>query len=103
LVPIFGYVGAAWATMICYLSVMVISYFLGQKHYPINYNLKKFGLYFFVALTLYALNYVIRNNTLPLHFIINNLFLLPLIWLVIKIEKIDIQAIIIKINGRIKR
>jgi O-antigen/teichoic acid export membrane protein len=103
LVPIFGYVGAAWATLICYFSVMVISYFLGQKHYPINYSLSKFGLYFFAALTLYALNYVIRNNNLPFLFIINNLFLLPLIWLVIKVEKIDIQAIIIKIYGRIKR
>ena len=103
LVPIFGYVGAAWATLICYLSVMVISYFLGQKHYPINYNLNKFGLYFFAALALYALNSVIRNNDLPLHFIINNLFLLPLIGLVIKTEKIDVKAIIIKINGRIKR
>ena len=103
LVPIFGYVGAAWATLICYLSVMVISYFLGQKHYPINYNLKKFGLYFFAALLLYALNFAIRDNNLPLHFIINNLFLLPMIWLVIKVEKIDVQALIININGRIKR
>ena len=103
LVPIFGYVGAAWATLICYLSVMVISYFLGQKHYPIDYNLKKFGLYFFAALLLYALNFAIRDKNLPIQFIINNLFLLPMIWLVIRVEKIDVQALIIKINGRIKR
>jgi O-antigen/teichoic acid export membrane protein len=103
LVPVFGYVGAAWATLICYFSVMVISYFLGQKYYAIDYNLKKSGLYFIAAVALYALNYLLRNNHLPLQFIINNLFLLPLIWLVIKVEKIDVQAIIIKINGRIKR
>ena len=103
LVPIYGYIGAAWATLICYLSVMVISYFLGQKHYPIDYNLKKFGLYFIVALGLYALNFIIRDSNLPLHFVINNLFLLPLILLVIKVEKIDVRALIIKINGRIKR
>jgi O-antigen/teichoic acid export membrane protein len=103
LVPIYGYIGAAWATLICYLSVMVISYFLGQKHYPIDYNLKKFGLYFIVALGLYALNIIIRDNHLPLQFVINNLFLLPLILLVIKVEKIDVRALIIKINGRIKR
>jgi len=103
LVPIFGYVGAAWATLICYLSVMVISYFLGQKHYPINYDLKKFGLYFCAALLLYALNFAIRDYHLPIQFIINNLFLLPMIWLVIRVEKIDVKAIIIKINGRIKR
>jgi O-antigen/teichoic acid export membrane protein len=103
LVPIFGYMGAAWATLICYLSVMMISYFLGQKHYPINYNLKKFGLYFFAALLLYALNLAIRDKNLPIQFIINNLFLLPMILLVIRVEKIDVQALIIKLNGRIKR
>lgn len=103
LVPYYGFLGAAWATLICYFAVMVISYFLGQKYYPINYNLNKFALYLFAALSLYGLNYTIRYNNLPLQFILNNLFLLPLIWLVIKIEKIDLQSIIIKINGRIKR
>lgn len=103
LVPIYGFMGAAWATLICYFAVMVISYLLGQKYYPINYNLNKFSLYLFAALTLYGLNYTIRNNNLPLQIILNNLFLLPLIWLVIKTEKIDVQAIIIKINERIKR
>jgi len=103
LVPIFGYVGAAWATLICYLSVMVIAYFMGQKYYPINYDLKKFALYLSAAIALYAINSLIRHNNLPIHFIINNLFLLPLIWLVIKTEKIDVQAIILKINGRFKR
>jgi O-antigen/teichoic acid export membrane protein len=103
LVPIFGYVGAAWATLICYFSVMVISYFLGQKYFPINYNLKNFGLYFCAALILYALNNAIRDHNLPIQFIINNLFLLPMVWLVIRVEKIDVKAIIIKINGRIKR
>ena len=103
LVPIYGYIGAAWATLICYFAVMVISYFLGQKYYPINYNINKFALYLFAALTLYALNYAFRDNNLPLQIIINNLFLLPLIWLVIKTEKIDVQSIILKINERIKR
>ncbi|MDP4291980.1 MAG: polysaccharide biosynthesis C-terminal domain-containing protein [Bacteroidota bacterium] len=103
LVPIFGYIGAAWATLICYLSVMVIAYFMGQKYYPINYNLKKFGLYLSAALILYALNFIIRNYHLPLQFVLNNLFLLPLIWLVIKVEKIDVRAILIKLNGNIKR
>ena len=103
LVPIYGFIGAAWATLICYFTVMIISYFLGQKYYPINYNLNKFGLYLFAALGLYGLNYMFRHNNLPLQIILNNLFLLPLIWLVIKTEKIDVHAIIIKINGRIKR
>jgi len=37
-IPIFGYLGAAWATFICYASMAAISYVWGQQHYPIPYN-----------------------------------------------------------------
>lgn len=36
-VPLLGYTGAAWATLICYFSVMIVSYLTGQKHYPVPY------------------------------------------------------------------
>jgi O-antigen/teichoic acid export membrane protein len=43
-IPIYGYTASAWATLICYVVMLSISYFLGQKHYPIPYNLlKMFG------------------------------------------------------------
>jgi O-antigen/teichoic acid export membrane protein len=40
LVPVFGYMGAAWATLICYGLMMILSYITGQKRYPIPYDLK---------------------------------------------------------------
>lgn len=40
LIPLMGYMGAAWATFICYGAMMIISYLYGQKNYPIPYNLK---------------------------------------------------------------
>ena len=40
LIPLMGYMGAAWATFICYGVMMIISYGYGQKYYPIPYNLK---------------------------------------------------------------
>ncbi len=40
LIPVMGYMGAAWATFICYGAMMFISYIYGQKHYPIPYNIK---------------------------------------------------------------
>ena len=45
LIPIMGYTGAAWATFICYASMMVISYIYGQKFYPIPYHVKDFFIY----------------------------------------------------------
>jgi O-antigen/teichoic acid export membrane protein len=56
-IPTYGYWASAWATLIVYAVQMIASYLLGQKHYPINYNLRKFGLYLGVALTFYFITY----------------------------------------------
>ncbi|MDE6714981.1 MAG: oligosaccharide flippase family protein, partial [Muribaculaceae bacterium] len=40
LVPFMGYMGAAWAAFFCYLVMMLASYFVGRKYYPINYDLR---------------------------------------------------------------
>ncbi len=56
LIPPMGYMGAAWATLICYVSMMLISYFTGQKVYPIPYQVSKLLLYFGVALAIYFLS-----------------------------------------------
>ena len=48
-IPHFGYMACAWASFFANFSMMVLSYFLGQKHYPIPYNLKTAGN--FVLLT----------------------------------------------------
>jgi O-antigen/teichoic acid export membrane protein len=45
--------GSALALLTSYMVVLTISYFLGQKYYPVPYNLKRIGFYFAVALALY--------------------------------------------------
>ena len=41
LIPIMGYMGSAWATFICYVSMMLLSYWKGQKVFPIPYETGK--------------------------------------------------------------
>jgi len=53
LIPSLGYAGAAWATFICYLLMMVLSYVLGQKYFPVEYELPKLAGYFAFALALF--------------------------------------------------
>ena len=53
LIPVMGYLGAAWATFICYGAMMLISYFYGQKHYPIPYNIKVCLLLIFLSVGLW--------------------------------------------------
>lgn len=38
LIPTYGYMGSAYTTLVCYFSMMVISVYWGQKHYPIPYH-----------------------------------------------------------------
>jgi O-antigen/teichoic acid export membrane protein len=52
-IPLYGFYASAWATLIVYGFQMVVSYFLGQRYYPIKYNLKKFFLYFGLAVGIF--------------------------------------------------
>lgn len=52
-IPAYGYMACAWATLIVYAAQMVASYLLGQKYYPIKYNLRKFFLFLGSSLLLF--------------------------------------------------
>ncbi len=55
LVPIMGYEGAAWATLICYFLMAVSAYWMGQKHYPIPYATGKIIFWLASAVFVYWL------------------------------------------------
>ena len=52
-VPIYGFIASAWATLVCYFIMTMLSYLLGQKYYPINYEVKKLTCYFVLAIAFY--------------------------------------------------
>ncbi len=52
-VPTIGYVGSAWAHLICYLSMTVISYLLGRRYYPVNYGVPTILGYIGLGVVLY--------------------------------------------------
>ena len=54
LIPVYGYVACAWAGFTGYAVAMLLSYFVGQKKYPINYDLKSIGGYVLLAFVIYA-------------------------------------------------
>jgi len=49
LIPVMGYVGAAWATCLCYVLMAVISFLIGQKFYPIPYQAIKMAFWIISA------------------------------------------------------
>jgi len=52
-IPLFGYVGSAWATLACYGSMAIVSYLLGQQYYPVDYDVKRVIGYIGLGVGLY--------------------------------------------------
>lgn len=87
LIPLFGYTAAAWTTMFVYAGQMTASYILGQKHYPIKYNLRKAGFYFFFAIAIYFMARLINLDSGTVQFVVHNFFVLLFVGLVYWVEK----------------
>lgn len=83
----YSYMACAWATLAAYGTMMIISYFLGQKHYPVKYNLRSMLFFFFAALGFYfiSLTYNSMENII-VKLILNNLFVILFAWLFYKLE-----------------
>jgi len=52
-IPTYGMFACAWTTFICYAVMMILSYSIGQKHYPIPYAIKKISSYLILTAFLF--------------------------------------------------
>jgi len=95
LIPYLGYLACAIATVVCYGSMMVISFIQGQKHYPIPYDIKNGFLYIAIAVLFFGIHYSLRllNTELYLLHPIGITLLLAYGWIVVKREKKELMKI----------
>ena len=56
LIPIWGYMASAWGQFACYFSIMLLSFFLGRKHFRIDYDIKRIFFYTIFAILLFFVN-----------------------------------------------
>lgn len=59
LIQYISYVGSAIATICAYGTMMLISYRLGNKYYPIPYDMKRIGLYLGLSIVLSGLSFYV--------------------------------------------
>ena len=64
LIPKFGYIGAAWATLISYASMTAASFYLNQKYDYTKYPLKKIGFHLATVLILAYISFYIFHSQL---------------------------------------
>ena len=94
-VPRFGYMASALANLICYTSMMLTSYTLMQKFYPIKYDLKKITIYISVGLIFYFIKKNIILNSDILNYLVSTILLCTYITMCIAMEK-DFKKLIIR-------
>lgn len=61
-VPKYGYMACAWGGVAGYGMAMVVSYFVGQKYYPLNYPLKSITIYVIIAVLLTMAMYYVPDT-----------------------------------------
>lgn len=57
----FGFMVSAWTTLAAYFTMMVLSYFLGQKYYPIHYRIKNISLCLILLVVFSYVSYKLFN------------------------------------------
>ena len=70
LVPLFGYIGAAVSIFISFFVIMVISYFLGQKYYPIDYPVIRILILIILGILLYIIDLKLTINEVYIKYLV---------------------------------
>ncbi len=62
LIPKYTYVGSAIATLAAYGTMMLVSWYLGRKYYPIPYDLKKMGMYLALSISFSIISFYVFDS-----------------------------------------
>ena len=94
LIPLLGYEGSAWARLGCEGSMVLLSYFLNQKYYPIPYDLKTIFKYMGAGAVIYTISVVLPIEHTALRLLANTILFITFILFFIQQEKINLRSIL---------
>ena len=104
LVPKMGYRGAAWVRLIAEAAMVVWSYILCRRHYPIPYDLKRIGEYVLLSAVIYcASEFAFVGVNATIHTALNGVLFMVAIAYAIWREKIDVRGLIRAVTGKLLR
>ncbi|MDB5121007.1 MAG: Membrane protein involved in the export of O-antigen and teichoic acid [Sphingobacteriales bacterium] len=89
-IPRFGYMASAWISLTAYASMMILSYLMGQKNYPIPYNIKKNVAYLIASLVIVYVSFVVFERNL----IIGNILFLLFLAISVYIERAEFMKLL---------
>lgn len=88
LLPQYGTIASAWAALACYITMVVMGYFIGQKYYPVDYPVVRILSYIFITLVLSLIALYLRTvlGSGVIYFVTVTISLLGFAWTVFKLE-----------------
>ncbi len=90
-IPVYGYMASAVAVLISFIVMSVLSYVIGQRHYPVNYPMKRIFFYFLVAFLIYSFSLIISPEGILLQNIFHLLLLIIFVTTVYILENKEFQ------------
>ncbi|WP_435412488.1 lipopolysaccharide biosynthesis protein [Psychroserpens mesophilus] len=88
-IPEIGFMACAYATLIAYGLMMLISYILGRKYYPVPYQVNRIALYLFVSTVLSFITYYHFDRNM----LLGTVFLLLFVVLVAFLERKELKLL----------
>jgi hypothetical protein len=99
-----GYLGCAWATLICYFSMAAISFSLGQKYYPVPYPTRRITAYLALALTAYFSSEMLQEAfelSKWLHLFVNTLIFGAYLFIAYKLEEKEAKPLFVQLKTKL--
>jgi O-antigen/teichoic acid export membrane protein len=90
MIPKIGFMASAWATLIAYGSMMMISYQMGKKYYPVPYDILRIGSYLGLSTIISAISYYRFND----NFYVSTILVLVFLGIIFLFEKNEIKQLI---------
>ena len=91
-VPEYGYIACAWAGFAGYATAMLLSYFVGQRYYPIAYPLTDMVKYLVLALALFAAMTLLKDYvSIVVSLLVNTALIGVFMLYIVKAEKFRIK------------
>ena len=81
LLPKYGFIAAAWTTLVAYSIMMITSYVYGQKHYKIPYQVSRILLYIVFAIVLSYISFEHLRGNYYLSILLMLIFLVSILFL----------------------
>lgn len=94
-IPHYSYMACAWATFLCYGSMMVLSYIWGQKHYHVPYATKKLLAYLGIVIILFfihkGISLLLKSDLLSI--VTGSILLVLYALFIVRIERKEFQKL----------